>query len=416
MSEASATRRCRFCATPLAAVLVDLGVSPLCESFLRPEQLAEPEVFYPLRAEVCGSCFLVQLPSYVSPAEIFSEYAYFSSFSSTWLDHARQFVGAMVERLGLGPASLVVEVGSNDGYLLRNVVERGIPALGIEPAANVAAVAVERGVPTLVRFFGRALAEELVAGGRRADLIVVNNTLAQMPDLNDAMAGLAILLGPDGTVSIEVPHLLRLLEGVQFDTIYHEHFSYFSLTTLARIAAAHGLAVVDVEELATHGGSLRVLLGRVDSATPAGASPAVARVLADEAAAGLTTLAGYAAFADRVDALKRDLVDYLIDARRRGRRVVGYGAPGKANTLLNYAGIRADLLPFLVDRNPYKHGRFTPGTHIPIHEPERLWAARPDDVLILPWNLRDEITADLAGIRAWGGRFVVAIPSLEIIE
>ncbi len=394
--------------------MVDLGTSPLCERFLRADQLDEMEPFYPLRVEVCETCFLAQVPTYVAPESIFSDYAYFSSFSDSWLAHARRYADAMVERLGLGPSSLVAEIGSNDGYLLANFTQRGIPVLGIEPAANVARDAEARGVRTLVRFFGRHLAEELVASGLRADLIAANNTLAQIPDLNDAVAGLAILLADDGLLTIEVPHLLRLMEGNQFDTIYHEHFSYFSVLSLRALFERHGLRIVDIERLSTHGGSLRVhvqhALGRSEGA-------AVAAAIEEELQAGLGDPRGYQAFGEGVEQVRRDVLTFLIEQRVQGRSVAAYGAPGKANTLLNYCGIRPDLLPFIVDRNPYKHGRYTPGTRIPIHAPDTLLEARPDVVWILPWNLRTEIIDQLGdAVAGWGGSFMVAIPTLEVIQ
>ena len=409
-----ATHACRSCGEPLRLVLVDLGASPLCERFLRPDQLDEMEPFYPLRVEVCEACFLAQLPAYVSPEAIFTEYAYFSSFSDSWLAHAERYADEMIRRLDLSSASLVVEVGSNDGYLLSYFVTRGIPSLGIDPAANVARAAEARGVPTIARFFGRELAAELVRSGRRADLIAGNNVLAQVPDLNDFVAGLALLLADDGLLTIEVPHLLRLLEGNQFDTIYHEHFSYFSVLACRPLFARHGLRIVDVDRLETHGGSLRLHV-RHTAGTNEG--PRVAEVVDEELAAGMGEAAGYLAFAERASQVRRDILDFLIEQRSLGHTVAGYGAPGKANTLLNYGGVRPDLLPFTVDRNPYKHGRFTPGTRIPILAPEALAAARPDYVWILPWNLRDEIVAQLRDtVAAWGGAFVVAIPRLEIIE
>jgi C-methyltransferase C-terminal domain/Methyltransferase domain len=372
------------------------------------------EPFYPLRVEVCEVCFLAQLPAYVPPEEIFLEYAYYSSYSNSWLAHASRYAEEMVRQRGLSASSLVVEVGSNDGYLLRDFVARGIPVLGIEPARNVARAAEEQGVRTITEFFGRSLADDLVRSGRRADLLVGNNVLAQVPDLNDFVAGLAVLLADDGLLTIEVPHLLRLMEGNQFDTIYHEHFSYFSMLALRRLFAAHGLTVVDVERLETHGGSLRLYV-RHAGRGPEG--PRVAAVESEERQAGMGEPSGYAAFAARASEVKRDLLTFLIEQHRRGRSIAGYGAPGKANTFLNYCGIRRDLLPFTVDRNSYKHGRFTPGTRIPIHAVDTLAHARPDYVWILPWNLRDEIVDQLRDeVSAWAGAFVVAIPRLEIIE
>ena len=405
---------CRSCGRPLAREFVDLGMSPLCESFLTADQLDRMEPFYPLRVLVCDGCFLVQLREYVSPAEIFTEYAYFSSFSESWLRHARAYVEAMIPRFGLGAKSFVVELASNDGYLLQYFVERGVPVLGVEPAANVARAAVERGVPTEVRFFGVEAARDLRARHGAADLLLGNNVLAQVPDLNDFVGGMAVLLAPDGVVTLEFPHLVRLVEGNQFDTIYHEHFSYFSLTTVRTLLERHGLRLFDVEELPSHGGSLRVYAHRADDTRHA-ERPAVAALLGREAAAGLGDPAWYGTFAARVHDTKRRLLKFLIDVRERGKTIAGYGAPGKGNTLLNYCGIRADLLDYTVDRNPYKHGRFLPGTHIPIHPPERLMETRPDYVLIIPWNLEKEIAAQLAYIRDWGGRCVVPIPEVRVL-
>jgi SAM-dependent methyltransferase len=405
---------CRFCGAPLRHTLVDLGMSPLCESYVSAERLNTMEAFYPLHARVCERCLLVQLEEFVAADEIFSEYAYFSSYSDSWVAHARAYVDEAVERFEIGADNLVMEIASNDGYLLQHVVARGIPVLGIEPAANVAAVAQERGIDTIVRFFGRELAAELVAEGRRADLLVANNVMAHVPDLNDFVGGMARVLAPHGVVTIEVPHLMRLIEGSQFDTIYHEHFSYFSFLAAQRVLAAHGLEAFDVAELASHGGSLR-LYAQLEAT---GRRPVQARVreLADrERALGYDTLQAHLSFADQVMETKWGLLDFLISVRRDGKRVAGYGAPGKGNTLLNYCGVRTDLLDFTVDRNPYKQGMFLPGTHIPIRHPEALEEERPDYILILPWNLKHEIVAQLAGARAWGARFVVPIPKVEIL-
>jgi SAM-dependent methyltransferase len=407
--------QCRFCGMPLRRTVVDLGMSPLCESYVSAERLNEMEPFYPLHVWVCDRCYLVQLEQYVSGEEIFTEYAYFSSYSDSWLDHCRRYVDQMISQLPLTPASRVVEVASNDGYLLQYFVVRGIPVLGVEPAANVAKVAVAKGVPTLVKFFGRTTAREMVAEGRRADLVLGNNVLAQVNDVNDFVAGLEILLAPRGTVTIEFPHLERMVAENQFDTIYHEHFSYFSLHSAERIFAAHGLTLFDVEELPTHGGSLRIYARHAEEAD----RPLTPRLLAlreRELAGGVNTPVYYAAFAERVQETKRQLLDFLIRVKREGKRVVGYGAPGKGNTLLNYCGIRTDFLDFTVDRSPYKQGKFLPGTHIPIHHPDRLREARPDYVLILPWNLRDEIAAQLAYVREWGGRLVVPIPETMVLR
>lgn len=406
---------CRFCGAALRHTFADLGMSPLCETFLTPDELNAMEPFYPLHVRVCDECFLVQLQEYVSPADIFSEYAYFSSYSDAWLAHAREYVDAMIALRGLGSDSLVVELASNDGYLLQYFVQAGIPVLGIEPAANVAAAGVEKGVPALVEFFDEDLARRMVGEGRRADLIVGNNVLAQVPDLNTFVAGMSVLLAPGGHITIEFPHLLRLMEENQFDTIYHEHFSYFSLLAAERIFSAHGLTIHDVEELWSHGGSLRIHAGRTADGVP---EPS-ARMLAvrdAEARAGLHRIETYAAFAEQVRETKRALLDFLIGVKRQGAQVVGYGAPGKGNTLLNYCGIGTDFLDYTVDRNPYKHGRFLPGTHIPVHDPSRIAETKPDYILILPWNLRDEIHAQLEYTAEWGARCVVPIPTATVLD
>jgi hypothetical protein len=404
---------CRFCGAPLNHTFVDLGMSPLCESYLSPAQLNRMEPFYPLHVYVCQECFLVQLEEYVSAEAIFTEYAYFSSYSDAWLDHARRYTGAMIERFGLNPSSFVVEVASNDGYLLQYFVERGIPCLGIEPAVNVAQAAIHKGVPTLVEFFGRESAHRLADNGSAADLIAGNNVLAQVPDLNDFVAGLKILLKPQGIITIEFPHLMRLMAENQFDTIYHEHFSYFSLITAEKIFAAHGMKLFDVEELPTHGGSLRIYACHADNPSLA-LTPRLKELRDRELSAGITDLISYTHFAEQVQETKRKLLEFLIHARREGKQVAGYGAPGKGNTLLNYCGIRTDFLDYTVDRNPYKQGKFLPGTHIPIHAPERIRQTRPDYVLILPWNFKDEIMAQMAFIREWGGQFVTPIPEVQV--
>jgi len=391
---------------------VDLGMSPLCETILRADELNRMEPFYPLRVWVCERCFLVQLQEYVSPAEIFTEYAYFSSYSTSWLKHARDYTDMAAARFGLDGRSRVVEIASNDGYLLQYFVEKGIPVLGVEPAANVAKAAVERGVPTVVRFFGRETAGDLVRDPGPANLIVGNNVLAHVPDVNDFVGGLKILLAPDGVVTMEFPHLWRLMDENQFDTIYHEHFSYLSFTTVIEIFSAHGLRIFDVDRIPTHGGSLRIYAGH--AGTIRAEEPAVAALRTAEEAQGFRSTERYASFAPRVEETKRALLDFLIETRRAGKSVAAYGAPGKGNTLLNYCGIRTDFVDYAVDRNPYKHGRYTPGTHIPIFPPERIRETRPDYVLILPWNLKDEITEQLAYVREWGGRFVVPIPSVDV--
>jgi SAM-dependent methyltransferase len=404
---------CRFCDRPLRITFVDLGMSPLCETYLSLEQLNQSESFYPLHAYVCENCFLVQLEEYVSPEHIFTEYAYFSSYADTWLAHCKNYTELMIERWNLSKDSFVVEVASNDGYLLQYFVERGIPVLGIEPAKNVAKVAIEKGVPTLTEFFGSDLATKLCREGKQADLIAGNNVLAQVPDINDFVAGLKILLKPGGVITIEFPHLLNLVEQNQFDTMYHEHFSYFSFITSEKIFTAHGLTLFDVDELSTHGGSLRIYARHAEDET----KPLTERAIEmhnREMQAGLATMEYYAAFGENVKETKRKLLEFLIDTRRAGKTVVGYGAPGKGNTLLNYCGIRTDFLDYTVDRNPYKHGKFTPGTHIPIYTPEKIQETKPDYVLILPWNFKDEIMQQMAHVRDWGGKFVVPIPELKV--
>jgi SAM-dependent methyltransferase len=409
------TVSCRLCGESLRHTFVDLGMSPLCETFLTADELDGVERFYPLHVRICESCLLPQLEDYVPANDIFREYAYFSAFSDSWVAHARAYAEAMIKRLRLGEHSLVVELASNDGYLLQHFVERGIPALGIDPAANVAEAAKARGVETLVDFFDSKLARELVAQGRSGDLIAANNVLAQVPPLNDFVAGIEILLAPGGVATIEVPHLARLIEGLQFDTIYHEHYSYFSLTTLDTLFSPHGLEIFDVEELPSHGGSLRVYVRRPGESTEP-VSESVSRLLSEEHAAGYDSVEGYREFGVRVAEAKWSLLELLIGLRRLGKTIVGYGAPGKGNTLLNYCGIRTDLLDYTVDRNPYKHGRFLPGTHIPIYPPDHIEETKPDYILILPWNLKKEISAQLSYVRDWGGQLIVPIPRPEILD
>jgi SAM-dependent methyltransferase len=371
------------------------------------------EPFYPLHAYVCETCFLVQLDEYVSPEEIFSEYAYFSSYADSWVQHMKRYTGMIIERLSLGPKSFVVEIASNDGYLLQHFVAKGIPVLGIEPAANIAKVAIEKGVPTLVEFFGEKLARQLAVKGKQADLIAGANVLAQVPNVNDFVKGIKILLKPRGVVTIEFPHLMRLIEENQFDTIYHEHFSYFSFLTVERIFAAHGIALFDVEEIPTHGGSLRIYGCHADgSFYPAG--PRVNELRTREERMGFNGLERYSTFAEQVEETKRKLLEFLIRAKREGKSIAGYGAPGKGNTLLNYCGIRTDFLEYTVDRSSYKQGKFLPGTHIPIYSPEKIEQTKPDYVLILPWNFKDEIMAQMSHIRKWGGQFVTPIPEVKV--
>lgn len=388
-------------------------MSPLCQTHIEPHQLNHMEPFYPLHVFVCHGCFLVQLDQFVSPDAIFSEYAYFSSYSDSWVEHARQYVEMMIARFKLNAESKVVEIASNDGYLLQHFVRRGIPVLGIEPAANVARVAIEKGVPSRVGFFGTATAHDVAAQQGRADVLLGNNVLAHVPELNDFVAGMKILLNPRGVITMEFPHLLRLIEGNQFDTIYHEHFSYFSFSTVEKVFAAHGLVLFDVEELPTHGGSLRIYARHTQDST----KPVTDRVVelrAREAELGFGRLEYYAAFEERVKETKRSILEFLIQVKRERKRVAGYGAPGKGNTLLNYCGIRTDFLDYTVDRNPYKQGKYTPGTHIPIHHPDRIRETRPDYLFLLPWNLKDEIMQQTAYIREWGGRFIVPIPGVKV--
>ena len=406
--------RCRFCGGSLELTFVDLGMSPLCESYVPADRVNGMEAFYPLHAKVCKRCLLVQLEEFVTADAIFSEYAYFSSYSDSWVEHARRYVGMAVERFRLDQSSLVVELASNDGYLLRHVVDQGIPALGIEPAANVAEVAVQQGIETIVEFFGRDLAGRLVAEGRQADLLAANNVMAHVPDLNDFVEGIGMLLAPQGVATIEVPHLLRLVESNQFDTIYHEHFSYFSMLTARKVLEAHGMQLFDAEELKSHGGSLRLFAQPAQTGSQP-LSPRVEELAERERALGFDTLEGHLSFAERVNETKWRLLEFLIARRREGKRIAGYGAPGKGNTLLNFCGIRTDLLQYTVDRNPYKQGMFLPGTHIPIKHPEALEQDRPDFILILPWNLKEEIMKQLAHAREWGAKFIIPIPEVQVL-
>ena len=404
---------CRFCGTALRHSLVDLGMSPLCESYVSPEKANQMEPFYPLHVYVCDKCFLAQLEQYVSVEEIFNEYAYFSSYSDSWLAHAKRYTEAMIERLRLDKSSTVMELASNDGYLLQYFVQKGIKAIGIEPAANVAAVAEKKGVPTVVKFFGRETAEELAAQYGQVDLLLGNNVLAQVPDINDFVGGMKPMLKPNGVLTMEFPHLMRLMAENQFDTIYHEHFSYFSYIAAEKIFEHHGLTLFDVEELTTHGGSLRIYAKRSE----AKGMPETERskeMKRRERDAGFDKMETYRNFEEQVKETKRKLLEFLINAKRDRKSIAGYGAPGKGNTLLNYCGIRTDLIDYTVDRNPYKHHKFLPGTHIPIFPPERIQQTRPDYVLILPWNLKNEIIQQLAYVREWGGKFIVPIPEVQV--
>lgn len=405
---------CRFCGTPLQHSFCDLGMSPLSNAYLNHKQLSQMEPFYPLHAYVCETCHLVQLQEFESPQKIFSDYAYFSSYSESWLRHAKAYTENMVERFGFGPSSHVVEIASNDGYLLQYFKQKHIPVLGIEPAENVAKVAIEKGIPSLVKFFGVKTAQELAHAGKQADLLLGNNVLAHVPDLNDFVAGMKVLLKPAGIITMEFPHLLRLIEANQFDTIYHEHFSYFSLLTVEQVFARHGLVIFDVDELETHGGSLRIYACHRDN-TSRPVSANIDRQKQREIDAGLNALDAYFAFAEKVRETKRSLLAFLINAKREGKSIVGYGAPAKGNTLLNYCGIRSDFIDFTVDLSPHKQGRFLPGTHIPILHPDKVRERKPDYLLILPWNLKEEITGQMAYIREWGGKFVVPIPKIEVL-
>jgi hypothetical protein len=404
---------CRLCGSGHLRSFLDLGATPPCELFLPAEAVEQPEMTYPLHVRVCESCLLAQLPPLITPEETFTEYAYFSSFSTSWVEHARRFVDGAVERLGLGPESFVVEVASNDGYLLQHVVGRGIRCLGVEPSRNVGEAAREKGVPTLTAFLTPETGAQVRAENGPADLVALNNVYAHIPDVVGFTKGLRSLVADDGWVSIEVQHLLTLVQRTQFDTIYHEHFQYYTVLTAQRALASGGLTLVDVELLDTHGGSVRLWARPAETAGEP--SRAVRDVLAAEQAAGLDTAQGHDGFATAVSRVRDDLVAFLIEARRAGKSVVGYGAPGKGNTLLNYCGIRPDLLAYTVDRNPYKHGRFTPGTRIPVLPTEQIAADRPDYILILPWNLRTELTEQLSYVREWGGRLVFPIPTLEVV-
>ena len=404
---------CRFCATPLTTTLCDLGAMPLANDYRMPDD-KNPERSFPLHARVCPSCLLVQVDDSVPPDAIFSDYAYFSSYSDSWVAHAKRYAEAMIERFHLGPESLVVEIASNDGYLLQHFKAAGVPVLGVEPAANVAETARAKGIDTEVAFFGVETARSLVAQGKRADLMAANNVLAHVPDIRDFVGGFATLLKPEGVVTFEFPHVLNLIEKVQFDTIYHEHFSYLSLVTVEKVFAAVGLKAIDVEELPTHGGSLRLFAAPAASSLQPSARLAVLR--AKEHAAGLDTLAGYEGFAAKVAEVKRGFLAFLAEARASGKRIAAYGAAAKGNTLLNYCAIGPDFLDFTVDRNPYKHGRFTPGMHIPIKPIDAIDHSKPDYILILPWNLKDEIIKQMHHVAGWGAKFVVPIPFVTVID
>lgn len=409
------TATCRFCRQPLEFVFCDLGMSPLANAYVGEEQLHHAESFYPLRAFVCSQCYLVQLEEFESPDAIFSDYAYFSSYSDSWLEHCRRYTQEVSSRFGLGPTSQVIELASNDGYLLQYFDKAGIPVLGVEPAANVASVAVDKGIPTLVEFFGVETASRMAASGYSADLLLGNNVLAHVPDLNDFVAGMPLVLKPGGVITMEFPHLLRLMEFNQFDTIYHEHFSYFSLQSVDRVFSHHGLTIFDVDVLPTHGGSLRIY-GQHANVLDRPRTSNVTDLLGAEVAAGLEELATYGEFANQVRQSKCDLLEFLITAKREGKQIVGYGAPAKGNTLLNYCGIGRDFVDYTVDRSPAKQGRYLPGTHIPIFSQDQLAKTKPDYVLILPWNIKDEIIERAQFVREWGGKFVTPIPKVEVLS
>ena len=406
---------CRFCSTELTHTFVDLGMSPLCESYVPASDLHKMEPFYPLHVYVCDNCFLVQLLEYVSANDIYSKYAYFSSYSDSWLEHAKEYVNMITEKLGLGPNNQVIEIASNDGYLLQYFVKKGIPVLGVEPAANVAPAAEKKGVKTVVKFFGQQTAQELVAEGVQADLLLGNNVLAHVPDINDFVKGMKILLAADGVITMEFPHLVRLMIENQFDTIYHEHFSYLSFTTVSSIFAEHGLSVFDVEKLPTHGGSLRIYGCHAENTKRSVASRAK-DLLAEENVFGIERLKTYTSFTEQVKKTKHKLLSLLIDLKDQGNSIANYGAAGKGNTLLNYCGIRDDIIDYAVDRNPYKQGKYLPGTRIPIFHPDKIKETKPDYVMIIPWNLKEEIMKQNAFIRDWGGKFIVPIPEPKVIE
>jgi SAM-dependent methyltransferase len=407
-------RKCRFCHAPLSVTFSDLGMSPMSNNYLLPDQLSVMEKFYPLHAFVCEACKLVQLEEFESPAEIFSEYAYFSSYSESWLKHAETYVGMMVDRFGFNSKSQVVELASNDGYLLQYFKQRGVPVLGVEPAANVAKVALEkRGIPSRVEFFGTDTAKKMVADGIRADLLLGNNVLAHVPNINEFVGGMKILLKPDGVITMEFPHLLRLIEQNQFDTIYHEHFSYLSFYTVEKVFAKQGLKLFDVQEQPTHGGSIRIFACHADSDRLIEKNVEAMKKL--ERDHGLESMATYRAFDENVKETKRAFLEFLIAAKRAGKKIAGYGAAAKGNTMLNYCGVRGDFIDYVVDKNPYKQNRCLPGVHIPIVGPEKLAETKPDYVLILPWNIKDEVMEQMKQIREWGGKFVVAIPRVRVL-
>ncbi len=409
------TNKCRFCDNQLKSTFVDLGISPLANSYLKVEQLQQMEPHYPLCVYVCEKCYLVQLPEFEAPADIFGDYAYFSSYSESWLKHARDYVELMIERFGFNSDSQVIEIASNDGYLLQYFKEKEIPVLGIEPAENVAKVAQDAGIPTIVKFFGLQTAKELANEGKRADLLLGNNVLAHVPDLNDLVSGMRYLLNSQGIITMEFPHLLRLMEENQFDTIYHEHFSYFSFTTVEKVFREHGLTIFDVDELSTHGGSLRIYARQIDAESKT-VSKKVLELKNREEKDGFLRLEHYLSFGERVNETKRKILEFFVKTKRNGKSIAGYGAPAKGNTLLNFCGIRTDFIDYTVDRSPHKQGLFLPGTRIPIFGPDKIKETKPDYLVILPWNIKDEIVKQMAHIRDWGGKFVVFIPEVKVIE
>ncbi len=406
---------CRFCGSILNQTFADLGMSPIANDYLNRVQVQRAEKFYPLHTYVCSSCFLVQLEEFESPDHIFGDgdYAYFSSYSESWLRHAKAYTDLMVERFGFNSDHQVIEIASNDGYLLQYFHEKGIPVLGIEPAANTAKVAIEKGIPSISKFFGVQTAQELVELGSQADLLLGNNVLAHVPDLNDFVAGIKIVLKPKGILTMEFPHLYQIMEQNQFDTIYHEHFSYFSFLTVEKIFASHGLTLFDVEELSTHGGSLRIYGKHTENAEPA-ISGRVTQLKSKEIDLGLDRIETYISFGEKVKETKRKLLNFLLTAKAEGKSIAGYGAPAKGNTLFNYCGIGRDFIDYTVDRNPHKQGLFLPGTHIPILSPDEISETKPDYLLILPWNLKEEIMEQMAFIGEWGGQFVVPVPTVLV--
>jgi len=405
--------RCNFCKTVLNHTFIDMGMCPLVSSYIKPEELLKMEPFYPLHVYVCENCYLVQLPEVQTPEQLFSDYPYFSSYSESWLQHAKAYVEYMIERFGFSSGNQVVEIASNDGYLLQFFKEKGVPVLGIEPAKNVARVAKTAGIPTITKFFGVNTAKELSSTGIKGDLVLGNNVLAHVPDINDFVAGLKILLRRQGVITMEFPHLMKLINDNQFDTIFHEHFSYLSFIVVNKIFSKHGLTIFDVEELSTHGGSLRIFASHIEDDSKS-ISKRVQILKERELTAGLNNIETYASFSDKVQATKNKLLGFLIKVKREGRSIVGYGAPGKGCVLLNYCGIRAEFIDYTVDRNHHKQGYMMPGVHIPIHHPSKIRQTKPDYLLILPWNLKAEIMEQMAFIREWGGRFIVPIPEVKV--